>query len=479
MMGVTNVTAAGRLTFYQPGRKKTMNGNIGHINRTTFSSVQDVSYATTNTTRAYNEQLNRYISNCNQEQKKIIQETLKAMKEKLSENPGIKNYKLRHTSNWSGVKKLVVREELMKLQISKKCDLPISPEEQKRIYNLIKNKDLSQLNDAEIKSIINDIIATDKQKILQALKAFKATGAKSPLLQKAKLEQLKEELENIDLDKITSKELKSLIKKYCEKIEFHHGTSVSKDPKQQSNADNIEPLSSSEHKARHRDSETGKVDYKKPVDKKPVDRNKQMKNANKKRVKNNELRGLGLAVAIGAGIGFTIGFITTLAQSGVSPENLKLATIEGAKTSIEGGILSAVSYGIGRTIGNLATKAGLKLLEKIGVEITEAISKSVNMGIIGALSAIIFSAYQFAKLKLNGVNTREALRRSGKQALVSFSLLAVTIGVNYAFGNTVALIVSAGIGVVMIAYSVTETVHQRHFAEKIRVYTIDKCRPVF
>ena len=61
----------------------------------------------------------------------------------------------------------------------------------------------------------------------------------------------------------------------------------------------------------------------------------------------NELRGLGLAVAIGTGVGVTIGFISTIAQSGITSDALKLAMIEGIKSGTEPGVMSAVSYGIG------------------------------------------------------------------------------------------------------------------------------------
>lgn len=90
-----------------------------------------------------------------------------------------------------------------------------------------------------------------------------------------------------------------------------------------------------------------------------------------------------MAVAIGSAIGLTIGFITTLAQSGITPDTLKLATIEGLKSGAESGILSAVGYGIGRTIGS-------GVLENAGITITENISKMVNMGVVGALTIVVF-----------------------------------------------------------------------------------------
>lgn len=193
----------------------------------------------------------------------------------------------------------------------------------------------------------------------------------------------------------------------------------------------------------------------------------------------NELRGLGLAVAIGAGVGLTIGFITTLAQSGVTPDTLKLAVVEGLKSGVESGLLSAVGYGIGRTIGEVASKAVSGMLENVGITITENISKMVNMGVVGGLTIVVFSAYQFVKLKLKGVATKDALIQTGKQALFSLSLLAVSIAAQGIWGGAAGIIVSISIGIIMITYSVTDSVHQRHFAEKIRIYTIEKSYPSF
>lgn len=39
--------------------------------------------------------------------------------------------------------------------------------------------------------------------------------------------------------------------------------------------------------------------------------------------------------------------MTTLAQSGVTPDSLKLALAEGAKGGLESGLLAGVGYGIG------------------------------------------------------------------------------------------------------------------------------------
>lgn len=250
--------------------------------------------------------------------------------------------------------------------------------------------------------------------------------------------------------------------------EGHHQQNVSDHPEQQANPDNIKFYKTKDEHLQ--DGHDGNWDNEsnKPM----TDKNMMLEKTNSKRVFKNELKGLGLAVAIGSAIGLTIGFITTLAQSGITPDTLKLATIEGLKSGAESGILSAVGYGIGRTIGS-------GVLENAGITITENISKMVNMGVVGALTIVVFSTYQFIKLKLKGVATREALIQTGKQALFSLSLLAVSIAAQGIWGGAAGIIVSVSIGFIMITYYVTDAVHQRHFAEKIRIYAIEKCYPSF
>lgn len=257
--------------------------------------------------------------------------------------------------------------------------------------------------------------------------------------------------------------------------EGHHQKNVANHPEDQANPDNIKFYRShEEHKNIGHDG-----DFKNESDAPMIDKNKMLKRTNTKRVLKNELHGLGIAAAIGLGVGVTIGFVTTLAQSGVTPDSIRLAAVESAKSGVESGMLSAVGYGIGRTIGEVASHAVAGLLQNIGVTITENISKMINMGVVGVLTTAVFSAYQFIKLKIKGVATREALIQVGKQALFSLSLLAVSIVAQGICGGAAGIIVSLSIGIIFITYSVADSVHQRHFAEKIRVYTIEKCCPSF
>ena len=257
--------------------------------------------------------------------------------------------------------------------------------------------------------------------------------------------------------------------------EGHHQKNVADHPEQQADPDNIKFYRT---KQQHKEEGHG-GNWQNESNKPGTNKNKMLEKTNSKRVFKNELRGLGIAVAIGAGLGITVGFVTTLAQSGVTPDSLKLALAEGAKGGLESGFLAGVGYGIGRTIGEVASKAAAGVLENIGITITDNISKMINMGVVGALTVVVFSAYQFIKLKRNNVATKDALIQVGKQALFSLSLLAVSIAAQGIWGGAAGIIVSVSVGIIMITYSVADSIHQRHFAEEIRVYTIEKCCPSF
>lgn len=151
----------------------------------------------------------------------------------------------------------------------------------------------------------------------------------------------------------------------------------------------------------------------------------------------------------------------------------------GAKSGAESGLLSMVGYGIGRTIGQAATSAVTGLLGNLGIEITENLVKMCGMATVGTLTIAVFSVYQFAKVKLQGADTHEALIQVGKQAAFSLSMLTVSIAAQGLLGGAAGMIVSMGIGFCIISYSVASTVHQRQFAEELQVYMIEKCKPVF
>ena len=110
-------------------------------------------------------------------------------------------------------------------------------------------------------------------------------------------------------------------------------------PEEQANPDNIKF-----YKNRKQHLEEGHDgNWKNECDGPMNDKNKMLEKTNAKRVFRNELRGLGLAVAIGAGVGLTIGFVSTLAQMGITPDTLKLAAAESIKSGVESGLTSRYS----------------------------------------------------------------------------------------------------------------------------------------
>lgn len=258
--------------------------------------------------------------------------------------------------------------------------------------------------------------------------------------------------------------------------EGHHLKNAADHPGEQANPDNIRF-----YKTREEHLEQGHGgDFHNESDAPMADKNEMLEKTNSRRVYKNELWGLGAAAAIGLGIGFTIGAVTVLAQSGITPDSLKCAAAEGAKSGLISGALSAAGYGIGRTIGQAASDALAGVLENAGAAITENIAEMINTGVVGALTVAVFSVYQFIKLKQQGAATKEALIQTGRQALFSLSLLAVSIAAQgLLHGSVPGIIVSLGIGIILISYSAADGVHQRRFAEKLRVYTIGKCKPCF
>lgn len=257
--------------------------------------------------------------------------------------------------------------------------------------------------------------------------------------------------------------------------EGHHQKNVADHPEQQADPDNIKFYRT---KQQHKDEGHG-GNWQNESNRPGTDKNKMLEKTNSKRVFKNELRGLGIAVAIGVGVGMTIGFVTTLAQSGVTPDSLKLALAEGAKGGLESGILSGTGYGISRSIGPVLSKAIAGVLENIGVTITENISKMISMGVAGALTIVVFSVYQFIKLKRNGAGTKAALIQVGKQALFSLSLLAVSIAATCIYGGPAGIIVSVSVGIFLLIDSVADSVEKREFADKVQRYMIEKCYPSF
>lgn len=276
-------------------------------------------------------------------------------------------------------------------------------------------------------------------------------------------------LDNVDMDNQLSS------RSGVRGAEGHHQKNVADHPDQQANPDNIKFF-----RTRKEHLEEGHHgDWHNETDSPMSDKDQMLRDTNDRRVKANELHGLKMAAIIGVGVGFTIGFAVELAKSGVSPESIKYAVLGGAKAGTESGVLAVAGFSLGRTIGETAANAVEGLLTNVGVQVTQNIAKMCYMGVAGLITVSLFSAYQFIKLKLQGVATKEALIQVGKQALFSLSLIAVSIVAQGIWGGAAGLIVSTSIGVIFITYSIVDAVHQRKFSAYIREYMIEKSKPYF
>lgn len=257
--------------------------------------------------------------------------------------------------------------------------------------------------------------------------------------------------------------------------EGHHQKNVADHPFDQGDPDNIKFYRSRQEHLRK--GHNG--DFRKESDATKIDKDKMLKKTNGKRIFRNELRGVSIATAIGVGVGFTIGFVVSLAQSGVTPDSIKYALAEGGKSGLSSGVQSVIGYGIGRTVGQIAANAMKGLLSNLGLEVTENISKMCSMGTIGAITIAIVSTVQLIKLVRKGESLKSAVIQVGKQALFSLSLLVVSIVAQGIFGGCAGIIVSVSAGIIYVTYSIASSVHQRNYSEKLRIFMIDKCKPVF
>ena len=325
-----------------------------------------ITAAAANTTLNFNAQLNDYINACNLNQELLLQRTNQYI-DRISatvQNPTATM--LRDKNTWMSVKKLVVREELMKAQITGKIDIPVPGFDKKDILGFIKGKDLSNENDSAINSLIEKITKADDRIYLDALIEYKNTGQANDLLQQSKLQELSKELQNIDMNKITRDQYKHLLENYCERVEFHHRESISSNPNNQSLADNVDALYTSDHDAKHIDQETGKIDYRKPVYEEKLNRIGEMETGNKRRVLANELQGLGLAVAIGFGASFTMSFISEIAQRGISNKQMNDIVFNSVAIGAESGLVAGATYIPGRAVTHAMVNLGLDLESNFG-----------------------------------------------------------------------------------------------------------------
>jgi hypothetical protein len=257
--------------------------------------------------------------------------------------------------------------------------------------------------------------------------------------------------------------------------EGHHINSVGDHPTQQANPDNIKFMKTREE---HRAAHGG--DWKNPTEGELIDRNSRLEDINQKRVIKNELSGIGLAAAIGLGVGFTIGVVATLAKQGFSVKSLISAAGVGLKTGAESSVLAVINYGLIRGIGEAATTALAQVAtERFGLSLTQNLIKVCNMAVVGTISSIIFSTWVFVKLKWKGNTTSYALKQSAKTLGYSLGVLFISIVAQGIWGGHAGLIISIGIGLSMILYQFFKMKLDKQLYEKIRQYTIKKLQPNF
>lgn len=257
--------------------------------------------------------------------------------------------------------------------------------------------------------------------------------------------------------------------------EGHHINNVADHPKHQANPDNIDFVRDrKEHLKKHggdfRNSTKGPM----------YDRNKRLRIANLKRVAKNELKGLGLACAIGLGVGFSMGFIATLASKGVSMQSFKIAFINGGKSALEGGFLSGINYVAVRLAGEVLNKSVISLITGVtGLQLTENLAKMINMGTLGVISISISAAIQYVKLRRSGASRTDAAVLTLKNTGISLAVLFISIAAQGIWGGHAGLIVSLAIAGIMVSYNLINLILNKAVIERLRHYTITELRPYY
>ncbi len=184
----------------------------------------------------------------------------------------------------------------------------------------------------------------------------------------------------------------------------------------------------------------------------------------------NELAGLGLAAAIGLGMGVTMSLVSGLARAGLDSEKIGDVVFDSLGAGMESGTIAAVTYTAGR--------GATYLMETMGSNLMSVSGYIANFAAIGLLSTSIICICQFTKSKLNGVSTNEALESTGKTALSSMTMFAVSLAAQGIWGGPAGIIVSTGAGLIILAVDTGKTVHTRRLEKRIREYSIEEYKNV-
>lgn len=257
--------------------------------------------------------------------------------------------------------------------------------------------------------------------------------------------------------------------------EGHHINSVSEDSSLQANPDNIKFMKNrQEHLAEHdgswRNATKGDL----------IDRDARVNKLNTKRVMSNELKGIGLAAAIGLGIGFTIGAVTILAQQGITVDSITKAAGEGLKTGVESSILAMGTHVLVRGIGETIITSLIKVsTNNLKFKLTENLVRACNLAVIGSISAIVFSSWALVKSKRSGQSTSESLKVVGKGLVQSLGVLYLSVVAQGIWGGHAGLIVSLGIGLSMISFQFVKMQLDKQLYAKLQQYSIQESCPAF
>lgn len=248
--------------------------------------------------------------------------------------------------------------------------------------------------------------------------------------------------------------------------EAHHINSVKAAPEQQADPNNIEFVKNREE---HLQKHNG--DYRNETRGELLDREQRLKDVNNERVYTNEWKGIGLAAAVGLGIGFSIGVIATLAQNGITTENVKTAIVNGGKSAVESSVISTVNYALVRGIQELYVFLNLTL--------TDHLMKILNMSTIGIISTVLFSSWLYIKLKRQGKSSKDSLVLSLKAAGVSLTVLFISILAQAIWGGPAGIIASISIGISIATLNFLKRYWDKNTLKELQLFSINCTRPTF
>lgn len=270
--------------------------------------------------------------------------------------------------------------------------------------------------------------------------------------------------------------------------EGHHINNVSDHSEHQANPDNIKFARTREehindfHRGNAHNETTGDM----------FDRNKQLEVLNRKRVIHNELKGIGIAIAISTGVGFTIGFAMSLAQNGISKDNIIAASKDGLNGAGVGAMLGIANYVGIRLLGPLvsdlivrsvvsasvATQSFMNVEMVIGAEVMKNIVMTANIAAAGVISLGITGTILYVKNRRSGYSVQDSLILVGKNLRVSAGIVIVSILCQAVIGGHAGLISGLVLGGIYTTYIVVKTTRDRRVLENVYSYSIECLEPV-